>query len=77
MTFSLDNLIEPEIKDDEFSAVIAQLASEHSIKTFLEIGSSTGDGSTKALVESIKNDLISIRWPFTASRLAFRDSSSY
>ena len=54
MNPTLDDLIEPEIKDDEFSAVISQLASENSIKTFLEIGSSTGDGSTKALVESIK-----------------------
>lgn len=54
MKSKLDDLIAPEIKDDEFSNVLGQIAGDTSIKTLLEIGSSAGDGSTKALVESIK-----------------------
>ena len=54
MTSALDDLIAPEIKDDEFYSVLGQIAGETSIRTLLEIGSSAGDGSTKALVESIQ-----------------------
>ena len=54
MTSTLDDLIASEMKDDDFYSVLGQIAGETSIRTLLEIGSSAGDGSTKALVESIK-----------------------
>lgn len=44
MTSTLDDLIAPEIKDDESYSVLGQIAGETSIRTLLEIGSSAGDG---------------------------------
>jgi len=50
----LDRIILPEIKDDPFYYDIYDLSKNSSIKTILEIGSSSGDGSTEAFVKGIK-----------------------
>ncbi|MBW4431333.1 MAG: hypothetical protein KME28_06295 [Pelatocladus maniniholoensis HA4357-MV3] len=44
--YELNRLIPPEIKNDEFYATIQIIAREEDIKTVLEIGSSSGEGST-------------------------------
>ncbi|NET35728.1 MAG: FkbM family methyltransferase, partial [Cyanothece sp. SIO1E1] len=49
----LNRLIPPEIKNDEFYFSIRKLAREENIKTILEIGSSSGEGSTEAFVSGI------------------------
>jgi hypothetical protein len=46
----LNRLIPPEIKNDELYLAIQKIAKNQDIKTILEIGSSSGEGSTKALV---------------------------
>lgn len=51
----LDRLISPEIKNDEFYTVIQQIAREPEIKTVLEIGSSSGRGSTEAFVIGLRS----------------------
>ena len=48
-----ERLIPPEIKNDEFYVAIEKIAREEDIKTVLEIGSSSGEGSTEALVKGI------------------------
>lgn len=53
---SLDNLIPPEIVNDIFYRTIASIASTQPLKHILEIGSSSGEGSTKAWVEGIKHN---------------------
>jgi len=52
----LDNIIPPEIKNDEFYEAIIKLTSTEKIKTILEIGSSDGSGSTKAFAEGLKRN---------------------
>jgi hypothetical protein len=42
-----------EISDDDFYHALVRNASDPSVRTILEIGSSTGDGSTRALVEGM------------------------
>ncbi|WP_287524163.1 FkbM family methyltransferase, partial [Okeania sp. SIO2C2] len=49
----LDRIIPPEIENDEFSMVIEKITREGDIKTVLEIGSSSGEGSTKSLVKGM------------------------
>lgn len=49
----LDMLIPPEIVNDRFSEVIRQYAAEPDVRLVLEIGSSSGDGSTAALVSAL------------------------
>ena len=51
----LDLVIPGEISKDPFSDLIKNLSSLNSVKTIIEIGSSSGEGSTKSFVESIKN----------------------
>lgn len=51
-----DHTIPPEIVDDEFYAVIRSLARTASVHTVLEIGSSTGAGSTRAFVEGLSEN---------------------
>lgn len=46
----LDHLIPPEIKDDRLYAVISKVASTPGVRHMLEIGSSSGAGSTEAFV---------------------------
>ena len=50
----LDELIPAEIKDDDFHRVLGLLARQARIDTVLEIGSSSGEGSTEALVGGIE-----------------------
>ncbi len=50
----LEQLIPPEIKNDLFYAYLFEIAKNSSLKTYLEIGSSSGHGSTHALVNGIK-----------------------
>jgi hypothetical protein len=51
----LDEIIPPEIKNDFFYLILAHFASNPNFKTFLEIGSSSGGGSTEAFVNSIRS----------------------
>jgi hypothetical protein len=50
---SLETIIPPEVKNDSFYAHLKTIARRCELKTFLEIGSSSGTGSTQALVEGI------------------------
>ncbi len=50
----LDHTIPPEIIDDELCKTIRSLAQAAAIHTILEIGSSTGEGSTRAFVDGIR-----------------------
>ena len=49
----LNSLIPPEIKDDPFYAALVRIASDPGVKTILEIGASSGGGSTEALISGI------------------------
>ncbi|PSB03431.1 FkbM family methyltransferase [Merismopedia glauca] len=49
----IENIIPPEIKNDDFYTAIERLSREENIKTILEIGSSSGGGSTEAFVKGI------------------------
>jgi FkbM family methyltransferase len=53
---SLNSIISPEIKNDEFYDYIQNIAQEENIKYILEIGSSSGEGSTEAFVKGIRNN---------------------
>lgn len=46
----LDDVIPPEIKDDQLYAVITRVASTPGVRHMLEIGSSSGAGSTEAFI---------------------------
>lgn len=50
---SLDLIIPPEITCDSFYSTLKDITAHKELKTFLEIGSSSGAGSTKALVEGL------------------------
>jgi predicted O-linked N-acetylglucosamine transferase (SPINDLY family)/predicted O-methyltransferase YrrM len=52
----LNRLIPPEIKNDEFYTAIHKIAREEDIKTILEIGSSSGEGSTEAFVIGLREN---------------------
>jgi glycosyltransferase involved in cell wall biosynthesis len=52
----LNRLIPPEIKNDDFYAIIQKIAREADIKTVLEIGSSSGGGSTEAFVTGLRDN---------------------
>lgn len=52
----LDRIIPPEIKNDAFYKTIYQLAKTENVTTILEIGSSSGEGSTEAFVLGIKEN---------------------
>lgn len=53
---SLNTLIAPEVHHDEFSEAIRNLARSAEIDTVLEIGSSSGEGSTLAWVEGLRQN---------------------
>ena len=55
-TSELDDIIPPEIKDDEFYHIIEQIAQEANVKTVIEIGSSAGAGSTEAFVNGLQKN---------------------
>lgn len=46
----LDEVIPPEIRNDRLAATLRRIASEPEVRTILEEGSSSGDGSTDAFV---------------------------
>ncbi|GCL36873.1 glycosyl transferase, group 1 [Sphaerospermopsis reniformis] len=52
----LNHLIPPEIKNDEFYTAIQEIARKEEIKTVLEIGSSSGAGSTEAFVTGMRQN---------------------
>ncbi|MEH1848380.1 MAG: class I SAM-dependent methyltransferase [Nostoc sp.] len=52
----LHRLIPPEIKNDEFYLAIQKIAREEDIQTVLEIGSSSGEGSTEAFVTGLQEN---------------------
>lgn len=52
----LDNIIPPEIKNDAFYNAMYRLAKNEAISTILEIGSSSGDGSTEAFVRGLQEN---------------------
>ncbi len=52
----LDDLIPPEIKNDQLYQAIKILSSDSSIDNILEIGSSSGEGSTQAFLEGMKEN---------------------
>ncbi|MEB3231549.1 MAG: hypothetical protein VKJ64_11105, partial [Leptolyngbyaceae bacterium] len=49
----LSQVIPPEIKNDAFYNAIQQIASKEDVRSILEIGSSSGQGSTEAFVQGI------------------------
>jgi hypothetical protein len=51
---SNDQLIPPEVSNDGFYHALVQCATRPDVKTILEIGSSSGEGSTEALVKAIR-----------------------
>ena len=60
----LELSIPGEINDDEFSKSIKKLASLSSLKNIIEIGSSSGGGSTKSFIEALqrRNDLEQVKF---------------
>jgi len=54
LSYSKDyKIIPPEIKGDKLSSLLTEYSSLDEVKNILEIGSSSGDGSTKVIFESI------------------------
>ena len=51
----LSNIIPGEIVNDAFYTILQTLAGRNDLKTFLEIGSSSGAGSTQAFVSALKS----------------------
>lgn len=54
-TSELDFVVEPEVKDDEFSELIREVARKPGVKNIIEIGSSGGDGSTNSFIQAIRS----------------------
>jgi len=50
----LDLLIPAEIENDQFSELIKRIALDSSIKKIIEIGSSSGNGSTRCFVDTLE-----------------------
>ena len=56
MANALDHLMAPQMKNDGFYRAIVKVAATPGVKTILEIGASSGQGSTEALVNgALKN----------------------
>lgn len=59
-----NKVLPPEVSGDDFYLSLKQLASSNELTSILEIGSSSGEGSTRALVEGVlsrdSNDDVSI-----------------
>ena len=55
-TSKLETLITPEIKNDPLYEAIKIISETEAIKTVLEIGSSSGGGSTEAFVTGLRNN---------------------
>ncbi|TBR60236.1 glycosyl transferase family 1 [Westiellopsis prolifica IICB1] len=56
LTSQLDEIISPEIKNDNFYHIIKEIVKQDDIKTVLEIGSSSGEGSTEAFVTGLREN---------------------
>jgi len=54
----MDSLIPAEIKHDEFYVMIQQIAQREDIQSILEIGSSSGEGSTDAFVTGLRHNRV-------------------
>ncbi len=52
----LDQLIGPEIADDRLHEILEELAAREGVRSILEIGSSSGEGSTAALVRGARRN---------------------
>jgi glycosyltransferase involved in cell wall biosynthesis len=52
----LNRVIAPEIEGDAFYDIIVRLAADETVRTVLEIGSSSGGGSTKAFVAGLSRN---------------------
>ena len=52
-TETYKEIIPPEIKKGEFYKLIGRISSQSDVVTILEIGSSSGEGSTKAIFDSL------------------------
>lgn len=50
MTSGLDRLLPPQVKNDSFYRAIIKVAARPDVRTVLEIGASSGGGSTEALI---------------------------
>jgi hypothetical protein len=50
----MENIIQPEILNDEFHSTLMRYSMRPDLKNFLEIGSSSGEGSTDAFVKGIQ-----------------------
>lgn len=73
----LDKIIPAEIKDDDFYHALFYFAKNANIKTILEIGASSGAGSTEALVRGIKkNRNRPILFTIEVSRARFKHLST-
>jgi hypothetical protein len=71
----MQHIIPAEIINDEFHFALKQYASRPDLKTFLEIGSSNGEGSTDAFVSGIKQrrDISEVRlFCMEVSRIRFK-----
>jgi len=53
MAFDYDNYMPPEIKNDSFYSILIDIARRFPLRTILEIGASSGEGSTEALVHGL------------------------
>jgi len=67
----LDMLIPPEVVNDSFSVVIRDIASAPEIRTAIEIGSSSGAGTTASLVAGMRNKDIKHLYCLELSRPRF------
>lgn len=68
----LDSLIRPEIVNDELYHAIRLIAGEPWVENMLEIGSSSGLGSTQAFLEGMKNNL-SMLYCLEMSKVRFNE----
>lgn len=50
MTSGLDRLLPPQVRNDSFYRAIIKVAARPDVRTVLEIGASSGSGSTEALI---------------------------
>ncbi len=50
----MEDVIAPEIVNDPFSRWISDICSRREVRSIIEIGSSSGDGSTQAILNGIK-----------------------
>src|SRR6478735_3647292 len=55
-TSQLNEIIPAEIKDDAFYHAILKLARSADVRSVLEIGSSSGEGSTEAFVRGLREN---------------------